>query len=410
VTGGVVSDRRTLVSMGVQFAANGFVYSTYLSRLPEIRDQAGISIGTLGVVMMVGNLAGFVATFFTTPVVARLGSRRVMTFCGLGYVLALPIIGLAHSPAVLIAALVALMIMNVMVDAGMALQASMFSNSRPHPVMNRLWGLYSLGTVGGGLLASTIASWGFDVTGHLVTTGLVLAAGVALAGPGLLPDPPAGPADDVAPAGRPRRRWRVGRFTLLLGIASAVQVPLDIVPGEWATFRITDDLGSGAGAAAVAYFAFAFGMTAGRLGGDFVQVRLGAARLAWVGTAVSTGGLLAAALVPRYEVVLAGFLVAGLGISVISPLIADAAAKAPGRPGAGLRVMFVGDRLAGLLTPLAIGPLAATPAFTVGTAMSVVVVPSAVMLVLSCAVILRPPAGPAETPGPRRFPASASSG
>jgi hypothetical protein len=380
--------------MAVQFAANGFVYSTYLSRLPEIRDQAGISIGTLGVVMMVGNLAGFVATFFTTPVVARLGSRRVMTWCGLGYVLALPIIGLAHSPVVLVAALITLMIMNVLVDAGMALQASMFSNSRANPVMNRLWGLYSLGTVGGGLIASSIASWGVGVTVHLITAGLVLAAGVALAGPGLLSDPPAAADEPAAePAGsRPRGRWRVGRFTLALGIASAVAVPLDIVPGEWATFRMTDDLGSGPGLAAVAYFAFALGMTAGRLGGDFALVRLGAGRLSWIGTVVSVSGLLAAALIPVYGVALLGFLVAGLGISVISPLIADAAAKAPGQAGAGLRVMFVGDRLAGLLTPLAVGPLAATSLFTTGTAMAVVVVPSAVVLVLSCAVILRAPA------------------
>jgi hypothetical protein len=265
--------------------------------------------------------------------------------------------------------------------------------------MNRLWGLYSLGTVGGGLVASSIASWGVGVTVHLITAGLVLATGVVLAGPGLLPDPPAGAADDHtdhtadhAAAGRPRDRWRVGRFTLALGIASAVAVPLDIVPGEWATFRMTDDLGSGPGLAAVAYFAFALGMTAGRLGGDFVLVRLGAARLSWVGTVVSVAGLLAAALVPVYGVALLGFLVAGLGISVISPLLTDAAAKAPGQAGAGLRVMFVGDRLAGLLTPLAVGPLAATSLFTTGTAMAVVVVPSAVVLVLSCAVILRAPA------------------
>jgi MFS family permease len=378
--------------MAVQFAANGFVYATYLSRLPEIRDQTGISIGTLGVVMMVGNLAGFVATFFTTPVVARFGSRRVMTGCGLGYVLALPIIGLAHSPAVLVASLVALVIMNVMVDAGMALQASMFSNSRAHPVINRLWGLYSLGTVGGGLVATSIASWGVGVTTHLVITGLVLAVGVALAGPGLLRDTRTDAADTTDTAeSRPRRWWRVGRFTLALGVASAVAVPLDIVPGEWATFRMTDDLGGGPGLAAIAYFAFALGMTAGRLGGDHALVRLGAGRLSWVGATVSVAGLLAAALVPAHWVALPGFLVAGLGISVISPLLADAAAKAPGRPGAGLRVMFIGDRLAGLLTPLVVGPLAATSVFTVGTAMAVVVVPSAVVLVLSCAVILRTP-------------------
>jgi isocitrate dehydrogenase kinase/phosphatase len=56
------SDGRTFTSLGLQCVVNAFVYSTYLARLPDIRDQAHLSIGAMGVVMMVGNLAGFVAS------------------------------------------------------------------------------------------------------------------------------------------------------------------------------------------------------------------------------------------------------------------------------------------------------------------------------------------------------------
>ena len=50
------SDRRTFVSLALQSIVNAFVYSTYLARLPDIRDQADISIGTPGIVMTVGNI------------------------------------------------------------------------------------------------------------------------------------------------------------------------------------------------------------------------------------------------------------------------------------------------------------------------------------------------------------------
>ncbi|HET9738601.1 MAG TPA: hypothetical protein VFP78_10835, partial [Solirubrobacteraceae bacterium] len=53
----------------------------------------------------------------------------------------------------------------------------------------------------------------------------------------------------------------------MLGLASALAVPLDIVPGEWATFRVTDDLGGAQSQAALAFVAFTVGMTGGRLAG-----------------------------------------------------------------------------------------------------------------------------------------------
>ena len=55
------SDRRTFVSLGLQCVVNAFVYSTYVARLPDIRDEAGLSIAAMGLVMTVGNLAGFAA-------------------------------------------------------------------------------------------------------------------------------------------------------------------------------------------------------------------------------------------------------------------------------------------------------------------------------------------------------------
>jgi hypothetical protein len=70
---------------------------------------------------------------------------------------------------------------------------------------------------------------------------------------------------------------------------------------------------------------------------------------------------------------------AGLGISVVSPLLTEAAGRTPGPS---FTAMFVGNRLAGLLTPIAMGALAGSPALGVGSAMIALVVPSAALLLL----------------------------
>jgi MFS family permease len=387
------------VSLALQSIVNAFVYSTYLARLPDIRDQADISIGTLGIVMTVGNIAGFAGSFFTTAAIGRLGSKRVALWGGILYVFALPVIGSSTSVAVLVTAIVGMMLMNVFVDVGIAMQSTQFSTRRHHPVMSRLSGFYSLGTFAGGVAAAWIAGAGVDVSVHLFVLAALLAAALSFVGPGLLPtdDHP----EETHPAGGPRSRWWPGWAVLLVGLASAMAVPLDIVPGEWATFRMKDDLGESAATAAAAYFVFAAGMAVGRLGGDWAAVRIGRTKLALLCPIVSTAGLLVAAVLPGRTTAMAGFLVAGLGISVLSPLLTEAAGRVPGPPGTGFRALFMGNRLAGLLVPVAVGALASTSQLSVGNAMVIVVLPSATLLALFATISIR------QSVSSRRSPAAA---
>jgi MFS family permease len=169
---------------------------------------------------------------------------------------------------------------------------------------------------------------------------------------------------------------------------SALAVPLDIVPGEWATFRVTDDLGGTPSQAALAFVAFTIGMTGGRLAGDRATARLGPTRLLRGAVVVSTAGLVLAASIPAVALATARFFFAGLGISVVSPLLTEAAARTPGPS---FTALFVGNRLAGLLTPIAMGAFAGTPALAVGEAMILLVAPSAALLLLLGAAAVRRP-------------------
>jgi MFS family permease len=394
----VASDRRTFVSLAVQTTIDAFVYSTYLARLPDIRANAGVGLAALGLIMTAGNLAGVAGSVVAPRPLRRFGSRRVLLATGPVYVLALPIIASSRSPILLVGAVVTMMFANAVVDMALAMQSSAFSARRERPVMSRLSGLYSLGTVGGGLLAAVILASGIDMTVHLFVLAGLLVCALTVVGPGLLADDaPAAPR--AAPARRAGgRRREVVLGLLVLGVAAAAIVPLDVVPGEWATFRMIDDLHVSRAAAAYAYFAVTAGMTIGRLAGDHATAALGATRLTRLATLVSAGGLLVAATVPDRTLAPVGFFVAGLGTSVLSPLLTQAAAQAPGAPGAGLRALFVGNRLAGLLTPLAFGVLAALPALTVGATMIAIVLPcAAVTLMLNNLV-------PGRTHRPRAMP------
>jgi fucose permease len=381
----VPSDRRALQSVATQFFVNGFVYGSWVPRLPEIRDRVDITIGQLGLVLTIGAVAGVVGSFLTGPVIARLGTRRTLILGAVLSIGSLPLIGVATAPAILVLGLFGVLFFDVFIDVAMNVQGSVLSARRHAPVMNRLHGLWSLGTVAGGLVTALLAGAGVGVPVHLVVVTGALIVAVLFVAAGLLP------VDEPHEAEREhedRNRWRVGRTGSLFLIGGAAAMAMELSAGDWAAFRLSDDLGSSARVAAGAFVAFTVGMTAGRFGGDWVQVRLGALRMIRFAALLAGGAMIFATLVPNQAVSLAGYVVAGLGTAVMFPQLYDAAAKAPGPPGSGFTAMLVGQRSGALLVPITVGTLANTSAMNVGQAVAIVAIPSAAYIFAS--TYLRP--------------------
>jgi fucose permease len=377
-------DRRALKSVGVQFFANGATYATIIPRLPEIRDQVGISIGTLGLVLTVASVASLIGSVFAGRVTARIGSRRVMIYGATLSIAFLPIIGFATSAVVLAIALFGLLFFDIFIDVAMNVQGSALSARRHTPVMNRLHGLWSLGTVAGGVLTVVLLRAGVSTEVQLTFVALALIASLLFVAPGLLHRDEAPELDEQAAA--IEGRTHLGRLdiaAMLLAVGGATAMAIEITNGDWSSFRLVDDLGASPGVAGLAFLAFTGGMTIGRLSGDWVQVRVGPVRLIRISTVVMAVGAVFAMLVPSVPVAIVGFLIGGLGTSVLFPQLYDRAARAPGPPGSGFAFMLVGQRGAGVVTPLIVGALANSSAFGVGQAMAIVVLPSILAMFLT---------------------------
>ncbi|MEO6570983.1 MAG: MFS transporter [Ilumatobacteraceae bacterium] len=390
-------DRRALVSVAIQFFVNGMMAGSYVARLPEIRDHVGVTVTQLGIMLTTAGLFGLVGSLLAGRIIERWGTRTVLV-CGAGVmVFSVPAIGIAASPVALVLALISYFFLDILVDISMNLQGSWISARRSVPVMNRLHGMWSLGSVVGGLAASRAASASISLSTHLALVGASCAVLLVVVVRGLLSTDetsgavsgpaaadPAGGAAEPLPRS-PRRRWLP---LLLIASAGAFAVVLETTGGDWAAFRLVDDLGAGAGAAGLAFVAFTVGMTIGRISGDLVQARLGASPVHRLALALSAAGLVAASLVPDRSVVLAGYLVLGLGAATLLPRLYDDAAKMPGRRGAGLGAMTSGTRVASLIGPTLVGLIAGTR-WGIGDAIAVVALPSVVAFAVVTATIGR---------------------
>lgn len=382
--GGASIDRRALRSVGVQFFANGATYATIVPRLPDIRDRVGISIGALGLILTIGSVASLAGTLMTGRVVSRLGSRTVLVYGAAMSIAFLPLIGFATTPVVLAAGLFGLLFFDIFIDVAMNVQGSALSARRHMPVMNRLHGLWSLGSVAGGALTVILLRMGVSTPVQLTAVAGVLIVSLMFVAPGLLrrDDAPELEESVHAVIDRPRRRI-AGIAGAALAAGGATAMAIEVANGDWASFRLGDDLGAAPGLAGVAFLVFTGGMTVGRLSGDWIQVRLGRTQLVRAAAMLSLIGAIMATLVPSIPVSIAGFLIGGLGTSVFFPQLYDQAARSQATVGTGFATMLVGQRGAGMVVPLIVGGLANTDAFDVGQAMAIVIIPSTIIMFLT---------------------------
>ena len=225
---------------------------------------------------------------------------------------------------------------------------------------------------------------GVSTAVQLTFVALVLIGSLLFVAPGLLRRDEAPELDEEAAALQGRTHLgRIDIAAMLLAVGGAAAMAIEITNGDWSSFRLGDDLGATPGVAGLAFLAFTGGMTVGRLSGDWVQVRVGPVRLIRISTLVMAVGAVFAMLVPSVPVAIVGFLIGGLGTSVLFPQLYDRAARAPGPPGSGFAFMLVGQRGAGVVTPLVVGALADSSTFGVGQAMAIVVLPSILAMFLT---------------------------
>ena len=372
------SESRAIRSVGLQFWVNGMVFASFIPRLPEIRDRIGVELGGLGLLLTLGSVGGLLGSGLCGPLIERFGTKRVMLSGALGLVAVLPLVGLADRPWLFLTALLAMQLFDVLTDVAMNMQGSWLSGRRSVPVMSRLHGLWSVGTVVGGVLA-TVAASRVSLQIHLFVVALVLLATLLYVGPGLLTvDQRSETSDeDTAIGDRPKGSWRVAALFAMLAMMAVV---IEMGPTDWAAIRLVEDFGQSPGRAGIGFVAMTSGMVIGRFSGDAATARLGRANLNRTAASISALGLGLATLVPDKNVALVGFVLAGLGASVIFPGLYDLAARAPGRPGAVLGAMTAGIRIGLIGLPVAIGMLASS-GLSVGAALAITTLPAAVGLI-----------------------------
>jgi Major Facilitator Superfamily len=311
-----------IATFGV-FFVNGAVIGTWVGHIPWVQDRFDYSKSTLGLVILAMAIGVILALPVMGQAIVRLGSVRSTRLAGVVCATVLPLPLLAPEPWLLPFALFALGASSGAMDVSMNAHGVAVERILHRPIMSSLHAGWSFGGLAGAALVAAGGGAGLDPRAEtLIATGLLLLLLVAC-----LRRLGEGSATADAPAGF----VRPSRGVVVLAVLCLIVMVTEGAMADWGGIYLTRDLGTTTAVAALAFAAFSGGMTAGRVFGDWLNHRLGAATLMQGGTALAglaLGGML---LVGAPAPAIAGFFLIGIGVANGVPLVFSAAGHAPGR-------------------------------------------------------------------------------
>jgi hypothetical protein len=141
---------------------------------------------------------------------------------------------------------------------------------------------------------------------------------------------------------------------------------------DWGALHLRSSLAASPGLAATGFAAFSASMATGRLGGDALRARLGSVLLVRGSAYLAAAGLVVLLFAPWTLPALAGFVMAGLGLANLVPVLFGAAGRIPGQsPGSAIAALATIGYSGFVVGPPVIGVIA--DATTLRTALCLIV-------------------------------------
>lgn len=358
----------------------GLMTSSWLARLPTVRDLLQLSTALLGAFLLVGSVGALAAVAFSGVVVQRLGNRGTLLVASGVLVVGYTLMGVG--PAVRSGGLLAAGILLNGVAVALAnvtfnVESARIERAMGRTVIPTFHAAFSLGAMAGSAFGALASRAGVPLVVQMPAV-VAVAVGARLAAlPGaLLPrtadedhedhehgEDRAGGLDEVAgPAAPARGRgftaaldpWKERR-TLLIGVVVLAASLSEGSANNWLSLAVVDGFHAPEASGGLVLGLFVGAMTAVRVLGTRLIDRFGRVTVLRVSGVASLAGLLAFGLVPSLPLAAAGVAVWGFGAALAVPIGIAAASDDPRRAAGRVAAVSVFSSVASITAPPLLG-------------------------------------------------------
>ena len=356
----------------VVYVCLGFGTSAWLSRLPDVRDDLGLTPATIGTMLLIASLGSLLTLPTSGPIVTKIGARASGRIGVLIWALGIVCAGMGAQGASIplaTAGLVLLAAGNGLWGATMNIEAGLVQAAVRRTVVPVIQAMYAVGMLGGALLGALAAQIGLPLGAHLFGLAALelLACGTAvgfyLTKEEVAALSPAqnkgdgGEASSNKAKGLTRVAWRE-KQTVLIALMVMSAGLMEGAANDWLNLSMVDGYGYSTAAASAAFAFFLLMMTIVRFASPRLEARLGSPKLLRITFTGAVVGLLLVAFAPHHLFAVAGIALWGIGSALGFPLGISALSVDPVMTPARVSVLSTVNYGAALIGPPLLGLIA----------------------------------------------------
>ncbi|XRG80396.1 MFS transporter [Rossellomorea sp. GAMAL-10_SWC] len=343
------------------FALTGFAFASWVSRTPAIRDALGSTTAEMGVIIFGLSVGSIIGLISASMLIAQRGGRFVMVF-GLSVVsIGLLIVGISGSwltnNIMVFLGLIIFGFGQGICDVAMNVEGTAVEKAAKKSLLTGFHAAFSLGTLLGALVGSTMTKSGISVPIHLSLTALVIVVTVLYLYRFIPANTGKEVAGDAVKVNRTKENMSVWkeRRTVMIGIIVLGMAFVEGSANDWLPLIMVDGYNVTPAMGSIAYGIFVGSMTFGRAIGDKILDRFGRVIILRASAILAVVGLIIVIMSHSFEVATIGIVLWGLGAAFGFPVGLSAAGDDPHRVAARVSVVSTAGYLAFLVGPPFLG-------------------------------------------------------
>ncbi|WP_342645658.1 MFS transporter [Mucilaginibacter sp. CSA2-8R] len=314
------SPRELRIGCAIFFFISGFGYSSWASRIPTVQHQLHLNEAQLGTLLFALPIGLMLTLPITGKLLGHYTSRSIMLFGAIAFNVVLFLLGLAtvawQFAIILFALGSARNLLNLSVNAQSVGVQSVYQKS----IITTFHGIWSIAGFVGAAVGYLMVSYNVNLFYHLGAISILLCAcSVYFYSYTFYQKPKA----------VERKPFLIlpDKYMLKFAVICFACMACENTMYDWSAIYFEKAVHAGKATATAAFVVYMIAMTTGRFAGDKIVLRIGIKNmLNYSGWFIFTG-LMLAVVFPYPLVAGAGFILVGLGVACVVPLVFSIAGK-----------------------------------------------------------------------------------
>ncbi|HZY35320.1 MAG TPA: MFS transporter [Mucilaginibacter sp.] len=314
------------IAVGAMFFMAGLCFAGWASRIPDIQQKLGLNKAELGAVLFSLPVGLMISLPFAGWIITKIGSKRVVIGAMIADGIFLTCLALAQSTVELVIALICFGFAGNTMNISVNTQAVTAEGMHDKPIMASFHGLWSLAGFVGGAIGLVMTAFHVQPFYHFLLMLILLIPIVAIVSKYLNDDSgaPKMAETDKLPL---RELLKLILPLLTLGGIAFCSMICEGSMFDWSVMYFKEVVKTAEKLQVMGFTAFMLTMALGRFFADSFSHRFGLKRTLQVSGAITVTGLTIAVLFPYLLTATLGFMLVGVGVSSVVPMVYSAAGK-----------------------------------------------------------------------------------